>query len=64
QECWGRSVENIAQAVPLAAELGVHIAIENVWNQFLYDHDGNEKQSADLFVKYVDEFHSPWVGMQ
>ncbi|MBV11019.1 sugar phosphate isomerase/epimerase family protein [Rubinisphaera sp.] len=64
EECWGRSVENIAQAVPLAAELGVHIAIENVWNQFLYDHDGNEKQSADLFVKYVDEFHSPWVGMQ
>ncbi|HBN79444.1 MAG TPA: xylose isomerase, partial [Planctomycetaceae bacterium] len=32
--------------------------------QFLYDHDGNEKQSADLFIKYVDEFHSPWVGMQ
>ncbi len=64
EECWDRSVENIAQAVPLAAELGVHIAIENVWNQFLYDHDGNEKQSADLFIKYVDEFHSPWVGMQ
>ena len=64
QEIWKRSVENIAQAVPLAAELGVQIVIENVWNQFLYDHNGDAKQTADKFVKYVDEFRSPWVGMQ
>ena len=63
-EIWGRSVENIAKAVPLAAELGVQIVIENVWNQFLYDHDGGADQKADKFVKYVDEFRSPWVGMQ
>jgi hexulose-6-phosphate isomerase len=63
-EIWPRSVENIRQAVPLAAELGVSIVIENVWNQFLYDHEGDAKQTADKFVKYVDEFHSPWVGMQ
>ena len=63
-EIWPRSVENIAKAVPLAAELGVQIVIENVWNQFLYDHDGGSDQTADKFVKYVDEFRSPWVGMQ
>jgi hexulose-6-phosphate isomerase len=63
-EIWPRSVENIKQAVPLAAELGVSIVIENVWNQFLYDHNGGADQTADKFVKYVDEFHSPWVGMQ
>ncbi|MDA1166514.1 MAG: sugar phosphate isomerase/epimerase [Planctomycetota bacterium] len=64
EEIWKRSVENISKAVPLAAELGVHIAVENVWNQFCYDHDGDHNQTADKFVKYIDEFHSPWVGMQ
>ena len=64
EEIWKRSVENISKAIPLAAELGIHIAIENVWNQFCYDHDGDHTQTADKFVKYVDEFHSPWVGMQ
>lgn len=64
EEIWKRSVENISRAIPLAAELGIHIAIENVWNQFCYDHDGDHTQTADKFVKYVDEFHSPWVGMQ
>jgi L-ribulose-5-phosphate 3-epimerase len=63
-EIWARSVENIAKAVPLAAELGVQIVIENVWNQFCYDHAGDANQKADKFVKYVDEFRSPWVGMQ
>lgn len=63
-EIWPRSVENIAKAIPLAAELGVQIVIENVWNQFLYDHDGGADQTAEKFVKYVDEFRSPWVGMQ
>ncbi len=63
-EIWPRSVENIAKAVPLAAELGVQIVIENVWNQFCYNHDGGHDQTADKFVKYVDEFRSPWVGMQ
>lgn len=63
-ELWKRSIDNIARAIPLAAKLGVHIAIENVWNKFLYDHDGPATQTADKFVKYVDEFSSPWVGMQ
>jgi len=64
EEIWKRSIENISKAIPLAAELGIHIAIENVWNQFCYDHDGDHTQAADKFVKYVDEFHSPWIGMQ
>jgi L-ribulose-5-phosphate 3-epimerase len=64
EEIWARSVENISKAVPLAAKLGVAIVIENVWNHFLYDHGGPANQTADTFVKYVDEFNSPWVGMQ
>lgn len=62
-ENWERSVENISKAVPLAAELGVSILIENVWNQFLYDHAGGADQTAEKFAKYVDAFRSPWVGM-
>lgn len=64
QEVWDRSVENIRKALPLCAELGVAIAIENVWNQFCYEHNGPNDQGAEKFVKYVDEFNSPWVGMQ
>ncbi len=63
-EIWPRAIENISKAIPLAAELGVYIAIENVWNHFLYDHGGDSNQTADKFVKFVDELNSPWVGMQ
>lgn len=64
KEVWQRSVENIRLALPLCAQLGMTIAIENVWNKFLYQHDGPNNQTAEKFVKYVDEFNSPWVGMQ
>lgn len=64
QEIWERSVENISKAVPLASELGVYIAIENVWNHFFYDHNGGIAQTADKYAKFVDEFNSPWVAMQ
>jgi hexulose-6-phosphate isomerase len=63
-EIWPRSIENISKALPLCGELGVYIAIENVWNHFLYDHNGGPTQTAEKFVKYVDELNSPWVGMQ
>ena len=63
-ELMDRSIENISKAIPLAAKLGVVIAIENVWNQFLYDHSGDGNQTAKKFVQYVDGFESPWVGMQ
>ncbi len=59
-----RSKENIRQAIPMAAKYGIVIAIENVWNNFLYDPNGDGNQSADSLAKYVDEFESPWVGMQ
>ena len=64
KEVWERSAANIHQAIPLCAELGIQIVIENVWNKFLYDHDGGNDQTAEKFVKYVDQFNSPWVGMQ
>jgi hexulose-6-phosphate isomerase len=64
EEVWDRSFENIAQAIPTCARYGIHIVIENVWNHFLYDHNGDHTQTADKFVKYVDQFESPWVGMQ
>ena len=63
-EVWKRSMDNIRQAVPLAEELKIHIAIENVWNHFLYDHSGDSNQDASKFVKYVDELDSEYVGMQ
>ncbi|MBT7917342.1 MAG: sugar phosphate isomerase/epimerase, partial [Planctomycetaceae bacterium] len=64
EEIWKRSVDNIALALPLAGELGVSIVVENVWNQFCYNHGGDHKQTADKFVKYIDDFNSPLVGMQ
>ncbi len=64
QEVWERSIENISKALPLAAWYGMHIAIENVWNHFLYDHEGGADQPVDPFIRYVDQFNSPWVGMQ
>jgi hexulose-6-phosphate isomerase len=63
-EIWKRSIENISLAVPVAAQLGVQIVIENVWNHFHYNHEGDHTQNAEKYVKYVDELNSPWVGMQ
>ncbi|MBC8001174.1 MAG: sugar phosphate isomerase/epimerase [Opitutaceae bacterium] len=53
-DAYSRSQEEIRKAIPLAEELGVKIAIENVWNQFLL--------SPLEAARYVDEFNSPWVG--
>ena len=63
EQAWERSVENIRKAIPLAAKLGVRIALENVWNRFNYIHDGPGDQTAELWAKYVDVFNDPWVGM-
>lgn len=52
--CYDRSQEMIRKAVPLAEELQVKIAIENVWNHFLL--------SPLEAARYIDEFNSPWVG--
>jgi hexulose-6-phosphate isomerase len=63
-DIWKRSIDNISQAIPLAAKLGIVIALENVWNHFMYDHEGDHTQTADKYVKYVDEMNSPWFGVQ
>jgi len=64
EENWKRSIENISLAVPTAAQYGVQIVIENVWNHFLYNHEGDHTQTAEKYVRYVDQLNSPWVGMQ
>jgi hexulose-6-phosphate isomerase len=53
-DAYTRSQAEIRKAVPLAEQLGVRIAIENVWNQFLL--------SPLEAARYVDEFNSPAVG--
>ena len=53
QEAWTRSQQQIRKLIPLAAELKVVIAVEEVWNKFLL--------SPLEFARYVDEFDSPWV---
>jgi len=53
-DAYKRSQEEIRKAIPLAEELGVKIAIENVWNHF--------RLSPLEAARYVDEFNSPWVG--
>ncbi len=53
-EAYERSQAEIRKAIPLAEELGVKIAIENVWNQFLL--------SPLEAARFVDEFNSPAVG--
>ena len=53
-EAWDRSTAAIHRALPMARELGVSIAIENVWNNFLL--------SPLEAARYVDQFESPNVG--
>lgn len=54
EDAWNRSQEEIRRVVPLAAELQVAIAIENVWNHFIL--------TPLEARRYVDDFQSPWVG--
>ncbi len=53
-ECWKRSIAGIRQAIPLCEELGVKIAVENVWNDFL--------MKPEQAKQYLEEINSPWVG--
>ncbi|MCG8653537.1 MAG: sugar phosphate isomerase/epimerase [Pirellulales bacterium] len=63
-EVYERSMASIRQALPDAEKHGVCIVIENVWNDFLYDHEGGNDQTADKLAQFVDAFESPWVGVQ
>lgn len=53
REAWVRSQKQIRKLLPLAEEVKVVIAIEEVWNKFLL--------SPLEMATYIDEFHSPWV---
>ena len=53
QEAWTRSQKQIRKLIPLAQELGIVIALEEVWNKFLL--------SPVEFAAYIDEFKSPWI---
>lgn len=52
-DAWERSQKQIRTLIPLAQELKVILALEEVWNKFLL--------SPLEFVRYLDEFQSPWV---
>jgi L-ribulose-5-phosphate 3-epimerase len=53
-DCWNRSVEEIKKVVPLAINLKVKIALENVWNNFLI--------SPMEAASFVDQFKTTFVG--
>ena len=53
-DAYTRSQAEIRKAIPLAESLGVKIAVENVWNQFLL--------SPLEAARYIDEFNSPAIG--
>ncbi len=54
EQCWQRSQAEVRKALPVAEKLGVKIAIEVVWNNFL--------TTPKQLIDYVDSFKSPWVG--
>jgi len=53
KDAYVRSQKHIKELLPLAKELNIIIAIENVWNKFLL--------SPLEFARYVDEFDSPFL---
>lgn len=53
QDAWVRSQKEIRKLIPLAEELKVVIAIEEVWNKFLL--------SPLEMRTYINEFRSPWI---
>jgi hexulose-6-phosphate isomerase len=54
EQVWSRSQEQVRKALPQAEKLGVKIAIEVVWNDFL--------TTPEQLIKYVDAFQNPMVG--
>ncbi len=56
QQCWEQSSsqDEVKKAIPLAEKLGVKIAIETVWNNFI--------TKPEQLIEYVDSFKTPAVG--
>jgi len=53
-QCFQRATVQIRKAIPLAEELGVKIAVENVWNDFI--------STPEQAVAFLDALKSPLVG--
>jgi hexulose-6-phosphate isomerase len=53
RDAWMRSQREIRKLIPLAEDLKIVIAIEEVWNKFLL--------SPLEMAAYIDEFQSPWI---
>ena len=53
RDAWRRSQQQIRKLIPLAEEIKVVIAIEEVWNKFLL--------SPIEMNAYIQEFQSPWI---
>jgi L-ribulose-5-phosphate 3-epimerase len=53
QDAWTRSQIQIRKLIPLAEQLKVIIAVEEVWNKFLL--------SPLEYCQYIDSFQSPWI---
>jgi hexulose-6-phosphate isomerase len=54
QQAYWRSQTELRKVLPTAERLEVRLAVENVWNRFLW--------SPLEFAQYLDEFYSPWIG--
>jgi hexulose-6-phosphate isomerase len=54
-QCFQRSVAEMRKLAPVAGDLGVKIAIENVWNDFITKHE-----QALEFLAAVDSPHVGW----
>ncbi len=53
RDAWTRSQTQIRKLLPLAEELNIVIAIEEVWNKFLL--------SPLEMAAYIKEFQNPWI---
>jgi L-ribulose-5-phosphate 3-epimerase len=54
KDCWNRSIEGIRRCIEDAERARCHIAVENVWNQFIT----NPVEA----LRFLEEINSPWVG--
>ena len=54
KDAWNVSQAALGELVPQAEDKGVHLLIENVWNNFLY--------SPIEMARYIDEAESDYVG--
>lgn len=54
QQVWDNATASLQELLPLAAELGVTLALENVWNKFLV--------GPVEFQAFIEQFASPLVG--